>query len=81
MTRSVRPGSDVTALSGPSFCGYAVASFLWGLGAGFLGLAALLGITITGPFGIVITPYMLGLLAGFMGSYSILLAAVSFYIC
>ena len=74
-------GPDVTPLSGPSFCSYAVASFLWGLGAGFLALAAFLGITITGPFGIVIGPYTLGLLAGFMGSYSLLLSAVSFYLC
>lgn len=73
--------SDFTAATGPTFCSYAVASFLWGLGAAFLGLAALLGITIVGPFGIVITPYMAGLLAGFMGSYSLLLAAVSFYVC
>lgn len=75
------PGSDVTAASGPSPCTYAVAAFLWGLGASFLGLAAFLGITITGPFGIVFTPYWLGFFAGLMGSWSVLLGAVSFYIC
>lgn len=72
-------GGDVTTQA--TFCSYAVASFLWGLGAGFVGLLALLGVTLTGPFGIVLGPAMLGWIAGFMGSWSVLLAAVSFYIC
>lgn len=65
-----------------TFCGVALASALFGIGAGILGVIA----ASTGSGTVMIAGYLLtgaqvGVLAGISGSYAALLAWISRYIC
>lgn len=65
-----------------SFCGVALASAIFGIGAGILGVIA----ASTGSGTVVIAGYLLtgaqvGVLAGISGSYAALLAWISRFIC
>lgn len=70
------------ALGTASFCGVALASALFGIGAGVLGVIA----ASTGSGTVMIAGYLLtgaqvGVLAGLSGSYAALLAWISRFIC
>jgi hypothetical protein len=77
---SVNVASSTDTVTANGVCTYAVAAGVWALGAAVIGAVAAAGGTLV-VAGVVLSPGVLGMLAGAMGSYSAVEAIIAAYVC